>query len=148
MPKADFDAIKKSILRCLSSTREIQAAYIFGSVASGRTRKDSDIDIAVLIRKNEGHDTLKYRLKLMADLGSALHRSDVDVVILNEAPPLLAHRGPIQRKADFREVRFSARALSGRHGETLFGPCASIRNAYPVPEKERSGTANYWLTVI
>jgi len=28
----------------------------------------------------------------MADLGTALHRSDVDVVILNEASPLLAHR--------------------------------------------------------
>ena len=35
---------------------------------------------------------LNYRLKLMADLGSALRRSDVEVVILNDAPPLLAHR--------------------------------------------------------
>jgi predicted nucleotidyltransferase len=92
MSKPDFDTIKKPILRYLSSAREIQAAYVFGSVASGRTRRDSDIDIAVLIRKNVVRDTLKYRLKLMADLGSALHRSDVDVVILNESPPLLAHR--------------------------------------------------------
>jgi len=44
---------------------------------------------------------LKYRLKLMADLGSALHRSDVDVVILNEAPPLLAHRVLSQGKLIF-----------------------------------------------
>jgi hypothetical protein len=28
----------------------------------------------------------------MVDLGAALHRSDVEVVILNDAPPLLAHR--------------------------------------------------------
>lgn len=28
----------------------------------------------------------------MADLGSALRRSDIDVIILNEASPLLAHR--------------------------------------------------------
>ena len=28
----------------------------------------------------------------MADLGSALGRSDVEVVLLGEAPPLLAHR--------------------------------------------------------
>jgi hypothetical protein len=34
----------------------------------------------------------QYRLDLMANLGAALRRSDVDVVILNEAPPLLAHR--------------------------------------------------------
>lgn len=92
MSKPDFDTLRKALLRCLSSAREIQAAYVFGSVASGRTRKDSDIDIAVLVRKNAVRDTLRYRLKLMAELGATLHRSDVDVVILNEAPPLLAHR--------------------------------------------------------
>ena len=59
----------------------------------------------------------KYRLKLMADLGSALHRSDVDVVILNEAPPLLAHRvlskGKLifERSASLR-VRFQVNAAN------------------------------------
>ena len=28
----------------------------------------------------------------MADLGSELHRADVDLVLLNDASPLLAHR--------------------------------------------------------
>jgi hypothetical protein len=28
----------------------------------------------------------------MSELGAALHRSDVDVVVLNDASPLLAHR--------------------------------------------------------
>ena len=31
----------------------------------------------------------------MADLGSALHRSDVDLVLLNDASPLLAHHSEI-----------------------------------------------------
>ena len=35
---------------------------------------------------------LSYRLKLTSELGAALHRSDVQLVILNEAPPLLAQR--------------------------------------------------------
>src|ERR1044072_4976940 len=33
-----------------------------------------------------------YRLRLMADLRKALQRSDIDLMILNGAPPLLAHR--------------------------------------------------------
>jgi len=35
---------------------------------------------------------LSYRLKLTNELGAALQRSDVQLVILNEAPPLLAQR--------------------------------------------------------
>jgi predicted nucleotidyltransferase len=77
----------------VSRKLEIQAAYIFGSAATGRMRRDSDLDVAVLVSGRIKPDRMfEYRLKLMADLGSALHRSDVDVVILNEAPPLLAHR--------------------------------------------------------
>jgi predicted nucleotidyltransferase len=72
---------------------EIQAAYVFGSVVAGRARQNSDLDVAVLVdHRVTAQGMLKYRLKLMADLGSALHRSDVEVVILNQASPLLAHR--------------------------------------------------------
>ena len=46
----------------------------------------------MLTRPISASRSLDYRLKLMTDLGAALHRSDVDVVILNDAPPLLAHR--------------------------------------------------------
>jgi predicted nucleotidyltransferase len=91
--KRDFLSIQTVVARCASRKREIQAAYIFGSAATGRTRRDSDVDVAVLVSGRIQPDNMfEYRLKLMADLGSALHRSDVDVVILNEAPPLLAHR--------------------------------------------------------
>ncbi len=118
MAASDFSSIKRAVVKHLSRRREIEAAYVFGSVASGRTRKDSDIDIAVLVapRVRPGK-ILKYRLQLMADLGSALRRSDVDVVILNEAPPLLAHRilskGKLvfERSASAR-VRFQVRTAS------------------------------------
>ena len=91
--KAELASIGRAVARCLSKRQEIQAAYVFGSVATGRTRPNSDVDVAVLIaRRARRADTLKYRLTLMADLGSALGRSDVEVVLLGEAPPLLAHR--------------------------------------------------------
>ena len=93
MASADFSSIKRLVKRCVSARKQIQAAYVFGSVARGRARPDSDIDIAVLV---DGHVRpsrfLEYRLELMADLGSALKRFNVDVVVLNEATPLLAHR--------------------------------------------------------
>lgn len=93
MPKRDVLSIQTAVVECVSRKREIQAAYIFGSVATGRMRPDSDVDVAGLVSGRIQPDNMfKYRLKLMADLGFALHRSDVDVVILNEAPPLLAHR--------------------------------------------------------
>jgi len=79
--------------RCVSRRREIQAAYVFGSVATGRARADSDVDVAVLVDPRKPRlRGLDYQLDLMADLGAALHRPDIDVVLLNDATPLLAHR--------------------------------------------------------
>lgn len=79
--------------RFLRTRPEVQAAYIFGSVAAGKARSDSDVDIAVLVsEKALGRDPLRYRIRLMADLMDLLQRDDVDLVLLNQAPPLLAHR--------------------------------------------------------
>ena len=86
-------AAARAVARCVSRHPGIQAAYIFGSVAQGRARPDSDLDIAVLLdRPIPDARALRYRLKLAGDLGAALHRNDVQLVILNDAPPLLAHR--------------------------------------------------------
>lgn len=82
-----------AVARACRKRREIQAAYVFGSVAQGRARPDSDIDVAVLLgRRPSARRALGYRLKLAGDLGAALHRDDVQVVVLNDAPPLLAQR--------------------------------------------------------
>jgi predicted nucleotidyltransferase len=71
----------------------VQAAYIFGSQARGRARHDSDVDVAVLVdQTGRRRDPLRLRLQLMAEVGAALGRSDVDLILLNDAPPLLAHR--------------------------------------------------------
>lgn len=93
MALRNFRSIRQAALSCLESRPEVQAAYIFGSVASGRARPDSDVDIAVLVSgKILRRDPFKYRLELISDLMGALKRDDVDVILLNQAPPLLAHR--------------------------------------------------------
>jgi predicted nucleotidyltransferase len=120
MVAVDFASVERAVARCVSGRREIQAAYVFGSVAAGRARVDSDVDVAVLIDRHvQPAQMLKYRLKLMGDLGSALRRSDVEAVILNEAPLLLAHRilskGKLvfERSASAR-VEFQVR-IAGRY---------------------------------
>ena len=118
MALQDFSSIKRVVVRYLRSRREVQAAYVFGSVASGRTRPGSDIDVAVLVDgRVRASRMFEYRLKLIGGLGSALHRSDVDVVILNQATPLLAHRVlsqgklVLERSAPAR-VRFQVKTAS------------------------------------
>ena len=62
-------------------------------MAQGRARSDSDIDVGALLgRRLPDTRALRYRLKLAGALGAALHRDDVQLVILDDAPPLLAQR--------------------------------------------------------
>lgn len=66
---------------------------MFGSVATGRARPASDVDIAILLDPSlTARRAFSLRLRLITELGAALGRPDVDLVILNEASPLLAHR--------------------------------------------------------
>lgn len=110
--------MRQAVLRCVATRPAIEAAYVFGSVANGRTRSSSDVDVAVLLSRHvRTAQILKYRLALIADLGSALHRPDVDLVILNEAPPLLAHRILSRGKLVFERspsarIRFQVKTAS------------------------------------
>ena len=62
-------------------------AYVFGSFAEGRARSGSDVDVAVYV---EGVFGWRDHVRLMHDLEDAVGRR-VDLVVLNEAPPLLAY---------------------------------------------------------
>src|SRR5436190_24269236 len=115
---ANLPSISESVRRCLSTHAEIQAGYVFGSMVSGRTHPDSDVDVAVLVNpKFSRAKSLRNRLSSIAEIASALGRSDVDLIILNSAPPVLAHqvlskgRLVLQRSAAAR-VAFQVRAVN------------------------------------
>ena len=81
------------LARALEPRTEILEAYLFGSRARGDAHGQSDVDVAVCIDKllaDEGR--WGYRAELTTVLMDALGTNDVDVVVLNEAPPLLYHR--------------------------------------------------------
>ena len=67
------------------------AAYLFGSQASGTTTPLSDVDIAVILEAGVPSPG-DAQAMLISDLMLALGRSDIDVVILNAAPPVLKER--------------------------------------------------------
>ena len=70
----------------------ITLAYLFGSRAEGRARPSSDTDIAVLLPYNHFKAlTLDSRVNLINAIFDALGTENADVVILNEAHPLLAY---------------------------------------------------------
>jgi predicted nucleotidyltransferase len=90
---ADVRPIIEGLSSALSARPEVLEAYLFGSMARGRITPLSDVDVAVCLDRSLVPDApYGYAATLSAGLGSTLGRSDVDVVILNEAPPLLYHR--------------------------------------------------------
>ncbi|MEK7439744.1 MAG: nucleotidyltransferase domain-containing protein [Chloroflexota bacterium] len=70
----------------------VALAYLFGSHAKGTARASSDIDIAVLLPYDTPRSKFfDARLALTNELMDLLHKNEIDVVVLNEATPLLSH---------------------------------------------------------
>jgi len=69
----------------------VAVAYLFGSQVTGATTPLSDVDVAVLLESGTPSPGV-VQASLISDLMLALRRSDIDVVILNSAPPLLKER--------------------------------------------------------
>jgi predicted nucleotidyltransferase len=74
----------------------VKLALLFGSVAQGRARPDSDIDLALLIERScfPRESLLRGRLKrrMVRELSALLRTSLLDLVMLNQASPLLRHQ--------------------------------------------------------
>jgi len=82
----------RTIQNYFRTQQGVQAVFLFGSFAKGKNRPESDVDIAVLLDPAIApEDYLDRRLQLMGDLSSRLSR-EADVVILNEAGPVLTHQ--------------------------------------------------------
>ncbi len=75
------------IVRYLEQIPSLAAAYVFGSAARGTMKQTSDIDIALLF---SNATTIPDRLHLMVDLSRIAERN-VDVIIMNDASPMLYH---------------------------------------------------------
>jgi len=80
---------------CTKLADGLTAAYAFGSRAEGRAHDESDIDIGVLLVRERfptERERFARRLEISAALSSVLGMREVDVVVLNDAPPTFARR--------------------------------------------------------
>ena len=72
---------------------EVMLGYLFGSYARGRPTPISDIDFAVLLSGAVPRDAyLDQQIALTQELTRRFRSDEVEVVILNQAPPLLAYK--------------------------------------------------------
>ncbi|HUP21750.1 MAG TPA: nucleotidyltransferase domain-containing protein [Thermoanaerobaculia bacterium] len=110
----NLETIRSRLQVALSEVPGIVAAYLFGSVATGRSHAGSDVDVAIL-RDQAPRGTLDdLMLDLESDLSHRL-RATVQLVVLNRAPPELVHRvlrdGVLLIDRDpGRRIRFEVRA--------------------------------------
>lgn len=75
--------------------RNVVSAYLFGSHAEGRDHRESDVDVAVLLDREmapAARQRFDRRVELGSELIQALGTPRVDVLVLNDAPPLLARK--------------------------------------------------------
>lgn len=88
-----IDTSLKARLAAIFEDRKVIFAYLFGSQARGDVGPLSDIDIAVYfdeaVNSNERFDL---RLEVLGKLTDLFRTDGVDVVALNDTPPLLTHR--------------------------------------------------------
>jgi predicted nucleotidyltransferase len=70
---------------------DVIAVYLFGSRATGRARAESDVDVAVLLNEEDSVERFERRLQLMVEVSEVCGR-EADVIVLNDAPPILQNQ--------------------------------------------------------
>lgn len=103
----------KQNLSGLLKDYKIKLIYIFGSYAKGNNNENSDLDIAVLLE--DTYNPLD-KLSLIGALIDIFRRNDIDLVILNEASPVLRHQVIKYGKLAYKEdedikVNFEVKVL-------------------------------------
>ena len=111
--------LRDRLTRRLGDDSSVRLAWLHGSRARGAARKESDIDIAVLL--DDEHAASPSAIKdsiwrLAGALGREVPSDRLDLVLLNDAPALLRHRvirdGVLLfARSDAERVRFVLRTI-------------------------------------
>ena len=117
----EIASLKKKITEFLSQKPEILFAFLFGSLARGEGTSLSDIDVAIYVdeaflRRKDGLPGVDPRSGIISQLIGVLKSNEVDLVLLNDASPLLRHRILTQGeslvvRAPLEEQRFFIRTM-------------------------------------
>ncbi len=108
---------EKELTQYFSSKDSVILAYLFGSTVKGDTGRLSDVDIGVLLdEKLSKKDRFDLELKLISEMAILIKKNKIDLVVLNEAPLLLAHNvikdGIVLKSDEAERVKFETKILS------------------------------------
>jgi predicted nucleotidyltransferase len=121
-PNPEAAQARERIAEATASLPGAVFATLFGSRADDRARSDSDWDVGVYLDDAlDARERSRIRLRLVAALEPAIQ---VDVVILNDAPALLARRALDGERLFIRDqrtfVRFFVRTLAAAGDEAFW----------------------------
>ena len=110
-------SFEKELTEYFSSKDSVILAYLFGSTVRGDTGRLSDVDIGVMLdEKLSKKDRFELELKLISEIAILIKKNKIDLVVLNEAPLLLAHNiiknGIILKSDETERVNFETKILS------------------------------------
>ena len=139
-PRIPPDPARARLAEHVAEVPEVRFALLFGSRVTGVARPDSDWDLGVYLADDlDAVERAAVRDRLVAAIEP---RDPVDVVILNEAPPLLAHRALLGEKLVARDevafVRFAVRTLAAA-GDEVYWRELHARERRSRLEQERFG---------
>jgi uncharacterized protein len=94
MSEVESDSLAEGITRVLRDYDGIVAAWVFGSVARGEARPDSDLDVGLLVREREPNavDWYEHLSAIAARLEALVPSRKVDVILLEPQGPIFCHR--------------------------------------------------------
>jgi hypothetical protein len=131
-PKLTEERLQAAVQGCIDAGAEL--VYLFGSQPRGKAWAESDVDVAVLLGPSVPRERYgMVRVQLISELMSVFGSNEVDVVILNQASPLLTYAGVIQggrllfEKDRLSRIRFEVRAFQ-EYVDTA--PLREIQNRY------------------
>lgn len=111
----NIEALLPKAQTYLQSRSDIVFAYLFGSLAKGKPKPLSDVDLGVFL--SEAEDAMEKKMEILGDLVDCLETDEIDLVILNTAPltlkmKILENKEVIVDKAPF--LRHSYESLTIR----------------------------------
>ncbi len=131
---------ERELIEYFRSKDNILLAYLFGSTVRGNTGRLSDIDIAILVdEKSSKKEHLDIELKILSEITILIKRDKIDLILLNEAPLLLAYNviknGVILKSNEMERVKFEIKIIStyldqqyyiNRHAEKSLNRIAEV----------------------
>ena len=95
------------IINNFNMKKQVEIAILFGSQARGDCDKNSDVDLAFLFEKQflKNKNALEFRSELISFFSSKI-KKECDVILINQAPPLLKYQIVKYGKKIYKDINF------------------------------------------